>query len=59
MKDVQGTQQPICARIAAMQFYLRSVDLPPILGPVTRSRPWPWAGSMRVSLGMKLAPLLS
>lgn len=56
LNESQGTQQPIYARIAAMQFWRRSVDLPPMFGPVTKSNPWPLEGSIKVSLGMKFEP---
>jgi hypothetical protein len=38
VNESQGTKQPIYAKIAARQFWRSMVDLPPIFGPVTRSR---------------------
>ena len=39
LKDLQGTKHPIYAKIAARQFYRRTVDFPPMFGPVTSSTP--------------------
>lgn len=37
--------------MTAIAVYLRSVDLPPMFGPVTSSIVWPFDGAMSVSFG--------
>jgi hypothetical protein len=54
-QNVAGTKHPIYARIAARQFYLSRVDLPPIFGPVISNNPF-FRESIKVSLDMKFFP---